>query len=52
MSKAKPEPGFKVYRGGAYASPKEALTVTYRWYDVATKAQGVVGVRCAMDAPK
>jgi formylglycine-generating enzyme required for sulfatase activity len=51
-SKAKPDPGFKIYRGGAYNAPKERLTVTYRWYDEAVKTFPWVGFRVAMDAPK
>jgi formylglycine-generating enzyme required for sulfatase activity len=51
-SQAKPDPGFKVYRGGAFNAPKERLYVTYRWYDKATIKKPYIGFRCAKDAPK
>jgi formylglycine-generating enzyme required for sulfatase activity len=50
-STASPDPGMKVYRGGAYAAPKELLKTTYRWWDVPTATWPYLGFRTAKDAP-
>jgi iron(II)-dependent oxidoreductase len=51
-SDAKPDPGMKVYRGGAYAAPKELLKTTLRWWDVPTSTWPYLGFRTAKDAPQ
>jgi serine/threonine-protein kinase len=50
-SPQKPDPGNKVYRGGAYVAPKERLTTIFRWWDFPTASWPYLGFRCAKDAP-
>jgi serine/threonine protein kinase/formylglycine-generating enzyme required for sulfatase activity len=53
-STGRPQPGFKVYRGGSYFHllPKTQLLTYTRWWEVATEKLAYVGFRCAKDAPK
>jgi serine/threonine-protein kinase len=51
-SAAKPDPGFKVYRGGAFNVHKEDLVCTKRWWDAPGTKEDYIGFRCAKDAPK
>jgi serine/threonine-protein kinase len=48
-SKAKPEDGFKVMRGGAFNTKAIQQTATDRFYDAPTKTFDYVGFRCAKD---
>jgi len=43
--------GFKVYKGGSYAIPKEQQVSFARWWDLPTEKFPFVGFRCAKDAP-
>jgi len=45
----KPEPGFKVFRGGSFKSPKEFLVTTGRWWDAPGQKLEYLGFRCAKD---
>lgn len=49
-SKAKPDPGNKVFRGGSFSNPAKQQTATDRFYDAPTKTMNYVGFRCAKDA--
>jgi serine/threonine protein kinase len=51
-STAKPQVGFKVYRGGAYSIHKEQLVSTARFWDYAGTKEKYIGFRCAKDVPK
>ncbi|HWQ31656.1 MAG TPA: bifunctional serine/threonine-protein kinase/formylglycine-generating enzyme family protein [Blastocatellia bacterium] len=48
-SKAKPEDGFKVMRGGAFNTKAIQQTATDRFYDAPTRTFDYVGFRCAKD---
>jgi serine/threonine-protein kinase len=45
----KAEPGFKVYRGGSFKSPKNFLVTTNRWWEAPGKKWPYLGFRCAQD---
>jgi serine/threonine-protein kinase len=47
----KQQEGFKVYKGGSYAYPKEQQVTFARWSDLPTEKFPYVGFRCAKDAP-
>jgi serine/threonine protein kinase len=49
-STAKPDPGFKVYRGGAYSIHKDQLVCTYRFWDLPNRTEKFLGFRCAKNA--
>jgi serine/threonine-protein kinase len=49
-SKAKPDPGNKVFRGGSFSNPAKQQTATDRFYDAPTKTMNYVGFRCAKNA--
>jgi serine/threonine-protein kinase len=51
-SQAKPEPGFKVYRGGAFNVHKDELVCSTRWWDAPGTRANYIGFRCTKDAPK
>jgi len=51
-SSAKPEPGFKVFRGGSFKSPKNFLVTTRRWWDTPIQKWPYLGFRCAQDVHK
>ncbi|HKV42963.1 MAG TPA: bifunctional serine/threonine-protein kinase/formylglycine-generating enzyme family protein, partial [Blastocatellia bacterium] len=51
-SKAKPQPGLHVYRGGSFSFPKEQLITYARWVEFPTATLQYVGFRCAEDVPK
>jgi serine/threonine-protein kinase len=44
-----PDPGNKVYRGGAFAATKDLLKTTLRWWDFPNKSYPYLGFRCAKD---
>ena len=48
-SKARPEEGFKVMRGGAFNTNASQQRATDRFYDAPTKTFDYVGFRCAKD---
>jgi iron(II)-dependent oxidoreductase len=49
-SSAKPDPGFKVLRGGSFKSPQNFLVATYRGWDSAGRKWPWLGFRCAKNA--
>jgi serine/threonine-protein kinase len=49
-SSAKPDPGFKVLRGGSFKSPQNFLVATYRGWDAAGQKWPWLGFRCAKNA--
>jgi formylglycine-generating enzyme required for sulfatase activity len=51
-SKAKPDPGFKVYRGGSYRHDKSESVTYARWTDYPDAKFNYIGFRCAKDVPK
>jgi formylglycine-generating enzyme required for sulfatase activity len=51
-SAAKPDPGFKIFRGGAYNTSKEELKSWKRFYDFPDAKLRYVGFRCAQDVEK
>jgi serine/threonine-protein kinase len=51
-SQTEPQPGFKVFRGGSFMSPKNYLVATYRWWDDAGQKWPYLGFRCAEDVHK
>jgi serine/threonine-protein kinase len=48
-SRARPEDGFKVIRGGAFKTPASQQTTTDRYYEPPTKTFDYVGFRCVKD---
>jgi len=51
-STAKPLAGYKVYRGGSWAFPKNQLLTVARWSEEPTARFPYIGFRCAKDLPK
>jgi serine/threonine-protein kinase len=51
-STAKPLAGYKVYRGGSWAFPKNQLLTVARWSEEPTAKFAYIGFRCAKDLPK
>jgi formylglycine-generating enzyme required for sulfatase activity len=51
-STPKAGPDFWIYRGGAYAFPKEDLVTTKRWWDKPDFEEMWLGFRCAKDVEK
>ncbi|MFN0123165.1 MAG: SUMF1/EgtB/PvdO family nonheme iron enzyme [Blastocatellia bacterium] len=49
-SKAKPQEGQKVVRGGAYNTPAKEQTATDRFFYPPSRAESFIGFRCAKDA--
>jgi serine/threonine-protein kinase len=51
-SQSPPEPGFKVFRGGAFNTHKDQLIMTRRWWDYPDTKLNFLGFRCAKDSEK
>jgi formylglycine-generating enzyme required for sulfatase activity len=51
-SKAKPDPGNKVYKGGSFKYSKEDQMVWKRYWDAPVAKYPELGFRCAKDVPR
>jgi serine/threonine-protein kinase len=49
-SKARPDDGNKIIRGGSFSNPAQQQTATDRYFDLPTKTFDYIGFRCAKDA--
>jgi len=51
-SKGQPQPGYKVFKGGAYNFRKDQLVTFARYTELADAKDDYLGFRCAKDVPK